>query len=131
MTHFLQATAGVLIAMILCLTLGKEGQDFSAMLTIGVSCMVMLLGASYFQPVLTFLDRLETLGNLDSRFLTCLMKVTGIGMISQIASTVCRDAGRSALGSALQMMACAVVLWLSLPVFSGVLELVQEILGGL
>lgn len=130
MTQFLQAGAGVLLTVILCFAMGKESRELAAVLTIAVCAMVLMLALSYLRPVLDFLKRLEELGNLDSGIVQRVLKVVGIGLISEIASTVCRDAGKSALANAMQMLSGAVILWISLPVFSGVMELVQDILGG-
>lgn len=129
MEPFFQAAAAVLLAVVLCLTLGKQGKDMASLLTMAVCCMVMLIAVSYLQPVLDFLEKLETLGNLNGEMIGCLLKVVGIGLISEIAAMVCTDAGNSSLGKALQMLASAVILWLSIPVFTGVMDLVQGILG--
>jgi hypothetical protein len=44
---------------------------------------------------------------------------------------VCADAGNASLGKVLQILASAVILWLSLPVFTALIELIQKILGEL
>jgi hypothetical protein len=40
------------------------------------------------------------------------------------------DAGNSAMGKAIQISAVFVILWLSIPLLNGMLELVRELLGG-
>lgn len=60
-----------------------------------------------------------------------LLKAVGIGLVSQIAGAVCTDAGNGALARQLQLLGNAAILYLSLPLFSGLLELLQEILGEL
>lgn len=131
MSYFYQATAGVLLASILCLVLGKQGKDFSLLLTVSVCCMVLLLSIAYLEPVLTFLQRLKNLGNLDSEMFSILFKAVGIGILSDIATMICSDSGNASMGKALRILATAVILWLSIPVFDALLDLIQEILGEL
>lgn len=129
MTHYLQTAAGVLLAVILCLTLGKQSGDLSALLSIAVSCMVILSAVCYLQPVMDFLKKLESLGNLNGEMIDCLFKVAGIGMITEISALVCSDAGNSSLGKSLQLLGSAVILWLSVPVFTALMDLIQKLLG--
>lgn len=131
MTLYWQTAAAVLLAVILGLTLEKQGKDIGVLLTIAVCCMGVLIALAYLDPVLDFLRKLETLGNLDGRLISVLFKVVGIGLVSEIAGMICTDAGKESLGKSLQMVATAVILWLSLPIFTALIDLIQTILGGI
>lgn len=129
MDPFLKAAALVLITVILTLALGSKGKETGFLLTMAACVMVMILGISYLQPVMDFLRKLETLGNLNGDMTGILFKVAGIGIISEIVGMVCTDAGNSSLGKALNIAAAGVILWLSIPIFDALLELIQRILG--
>ena len=131
MEGFLQAFAAVLLAVILGLVLAKQSKDWAVLLTTGVSCMVLAVGAVYLQPVLDFVRELQILSGLDPQMLTVVLKAVGIGLISEIAALICLDAGNAALGKGIQILASLTVLWLSLPLMRALLELVQKILGEL
>ena len=131
MEGFLQAFAAVLLAVILGLVLAKQSKDWAVLLTTGVSCMVLAVGAVYLQPVLDFVRELQALSGLDPQMLTVVLKAVGIGLISEIAALICLDAGNAALGKGIQILASLTVLWLSLPLMRALLELVQKILGEL
>lgn len=91
--------------------------------------MVAILAMSYLSPVIDFLRTLETLGSLDSDLVEILMKAVGIGILAEISAMVCTDAGNASLGKAVQLLGTAVILWLSLPLFKALVELLQSILG--
>lgn len=129
MTYFFQGAATVLVAAVLCLVLDRQGKDFSVLITICVCCLLVYLGLSFLDPVLDFMEKLESLGNLDSSMISILFKIVGIGIISEVAGMICSDAGNASMGKALQILASAVILWLSIPIFNAMLELIQEILG--
>ncbi len=131
MTVFFQVAAGVLLAVILGLVLAGHGKELGILLTLAVCCMVMLAAISFLEPVMDFLHRLEVLGKLNGELIRVLFKIAGIALTSEIAGMVCNDAGNASLGKALQMLATAVILWLSLPVFNTLLELIQDVLGGI
>ena len=129
MTGFWQGAAAVLLAVILCIALGKQGKEAGLLLTLAVCCMVGVLALSYLRPVIELIDELQAVGQLDSGMLEIILKAVGIGLIGEIASLICSDAGNAALGKSLQLLSSAVILWLSIPLLTQLLELVQQILG--
>lgn len=131
MTLFLQVCGAVLLAVILVLTLKSHGKDIGTILAIAVCCMVALAAIEYLQPVLSFLESLENLGGLDGDMVTTLLKATGIGIITEIANLVCKDAGNESMGKSMQLLGTAVILYLSMPLFTALIELLQKILGEL
>ena len=131
MESYLQASAGILIALILILMLGNQSKQIGILLAIGVCTMVVFAAVEYLQPILQFLEDLEHTGNLDSAMVRMLLKISGICVISQICSMICGDCGSASLGKALQLLSNIVILWLALPLFQGLLELIQRILGEL
>ena len=131
MDIFIKAAAGVLIATVLILSLSKQGKDISLLLTIAVCCMLVSAAITYLQPVTDFLERLQSIGQLDSETLTILMKAVGIGLLAEITGLICTDAGNASLGKALQMLATAAILWMSIPLLNELIELIDKILGAI
>lgn len=131
MEGFFQASGAVLITLILCLSLGSQNTPYGSMLSMFVCAMVLILGLHYLQPVGDFLRDLESLGNLPGEMVTILLKTTLIGMLTEITCLLCTDGGKASLAQALRIVGTAVILWLSLPVFRGMLDLIQRILEGI
>lgn len=131
MTLFLQACGAVLIAVILILALGKSSKELGSVLGIAVCCMVGGIALSYLQNVLDFLSTLEKTAGLSSSMLEILLKATGIGLLSELAGLICADSGNASLGKSLKILGTAVILWLSIPLFTALLDLIQKILGGI
>lgn len=129
MVHFIQAAAGVLLAVILSLSLGKQGKDMATILTIAVCSMVMVLAVAYLAPVLDYLEELKAAAGLNGQMLECLFKVTGIGLLTEMAGMVCTDAGKGSMGKALHLLGASMILWLSMPILRAMMDLIREILG--
>ena len=131
MAIFLKAVSAVMITVVLTLALGKQGREMAGLLVIIVCCMVVALAMEFWSPVADFLEKLETLGNLSGDMVSTLFKIAGIGILTEVAAQVCSDAGTASLGKTLQLLGSAVILWLSIPMFTSLLDLIQNILGGL
>jgi len=129
MDVFLKSTAAVLVALIFYLVLSKHGKEISSVLTIVVCSVIAISALEFLIPVLDFLTALQELGNFDSQMLRIMLRCVGIGLVAEITSLICVDAGNAALGKTLQILATIVVVWLSLPMMTEMIELIKEILA--
>ena len=128
MSIFLKSTVAILVALIFFQILLKLGKDVSSVLTIVVCCIVGIAAMEYLAPIVDFIHELQELGSLDSQMLKIILRCVGIGLISEITSTICTDAGNAAMGKVLQLLTSVVIVWLSLPLLSEMVELIREIL---
>lgn len=131
MELFWKAVAVSLLTAILGAVMGKQDKDISVLLSIAGCILIAGFTAVYLNPVVRFLGELESLGNLRGDMLGILLKAVGIGLISEIAAVICSDSGNAGLGKMIQLIGSVVILWLSIPVFRALLDLVQTILGEL
>ena len=129
MALYLKCAAAALMGVVLILALGRKDQGL--LLSLAICVMIAMAAAEYLNPVLELLGTLERLGGLDGGMTAILFKCVGIGLVTEIAGMVCADSGNASMAKALQLLGTAVVLWLSVPLFNGLLELIQEILEGL
>ena len=130
MDTFFKATGSVLVAIVLLSILGTQNKSFSSLLSIGTCVLILLLGGSFLEPIVDFLGELEALGQLPGEFVKILLKVTLICLLSEIAGLLCADSGNVSLGQTLKILSSCLILWLSVPVFRGLLDLVKTILEG-
>lgn len=126
----MKAAAGALIAAMLGIILQRQGKEYALVLVLAVSVMGACLVLTYIRPVISFLEQLSELGNLDSEILKILLKAVGVGLIGEIAGTICADSGNASLGKMLQLLGAAVILWLSLPILQQVMDLIGDVLEG-
>lgn len=131
MAIFWKTAAAALITVILSLALGNREKDIGAILSMAVCCMVMVSALIYLEPILDFLKELESIGDIQGDYMGILLKVLGIGLVSEIASEVCSDAGNASLGKSIHTLGSAVILYLSLPVFRALLDMLTQILEGI
>lgn len=129
MDMFLRAAVMALLTALLGVVLVKQNKDISLLLTLAACTMIAVCAMGYLEPVMAFLERLEEQAGLDGSLMEILLKAVGIGMVGELAGLVCADAGNSALGKALQLLSAAVVLWMSIPLFQSLMDLISGTLG--
>ena len=129
MDVFIKVSALALMVSILYQMVAGRNKEIGSLLLVLGCCVVLTVAVSYIEPVFNFIGKLQTLGNLNPELLEILLKSVGIGLLGEISVLVCNDMGNSSMGKTLQILATAVILWLSLPMLSSFLDLVGKILG--
>ena len=131
MDKFFVAAAGVLLTVILIMSLRKHNGEMAVLLSLCGCCMVAMVSIGFLTPIFAFVRRLQESTGLNHQMLQVLWKTTAVAITAEIAGTVCNDSGNAALAKTLQMLATAVIVYLSLPMMEALLELVERILTGL
>lgn len=129
MEWFWQAAAGVMVAVVLWIVLSQRGKDYALILSIGVCSLVLLVMGRYLEPVLDLISHLQQVGNIQNQWMSIMLKAVGIGLVVEIGGVICTDAGNTALGKTLQILGTVAILWLSIPLLTGLMELLEQVLG--
>lgn len=129
MEHFFQAIGAVLIAVILILILRTSDRGIGELLSILVCGMVIVVALRYIQPLTDFLNSLQSIIKADSEMIKILLKSVGISITAEIAELICKDAGNSAMGKTVQILATAVIVCLSIPMLTALMELIKGVLS--
>ena len=131
MDVFFKAAAMALLAAILTLFLANQEKDIGTVLSILACCMVGAAAVHYLEPVFSFLTNLLSMSLLQNEIFESLLKVVGITLLSEFAGTICADAGNGSLSKMLHLLGTGVILYLSIPVFEALTDILTEIIGEL
>lgn len=129
MNVFWKTAAGILTAVILWINLNKSNKDASVLMTLAVCAMAIVASAAFLQPVVSFVKKLQGIGELDDDLVSVVLKAVGVGIVTEISVLICKDAGNESMGKTLQFVSGAAILWMSIPVFEKLLALLDRILG--
>ena len=95
--------AAALICCALNLLLRKQAPELTLALCAVVCALCFLTVLPFFSPVLAFVRRLEEITGLSQAVFAPLFKTAAIGLLSQLAGTLCRDSGQQALGQTIEI----------------------------
>ncbi|MBO4420154.1 MAG: stage III sporulation AC/AD family protein [Oscillospiraceae bacterium] len=121
-------SAVVLTAALLTLVLKKQNPELSLVLTLCACALCAGLLLSYLEPVLSLASSLASRAELEDRLTAPLWKCLGLGLLTELTSAVCADAGQSALAKLAELGGGLLCLVVSLPLVQAVLALIEELL---
>lgn len=131
MDVFMKACGCAILTALLGMAVGKSWKEAGLLLSLCAICLILTAAVGYLEPVIELLTTIQAETGLDSDLLNCLLKIVGIGLMAEIAGLICADAGNAGLGKVLGLLGSAVILWLSVPLLTELLDLVRQILGGI
>ena len=118
------------VTVVFAALLKRNSGELAILLTIGACVLMGVLIVRMTEPVLTFLGKLRNLAGLDTELMTPLLKTVGIGLLTQLAASVCTDAGESAIAKLIELCGSVLAIYLALPLLEAVIDLIQSMSGG-
>lgn len=117
-----------LSAVIIIIILKQYRPEFAIYVSIiaGVLIIVLILG-----KLAGIIDILKSLANkttINNEFIILLLKITGIAILTEYAVSISKDAGENAIATKIDLGGKVIIMALSIPIISSLLETIVKIL---
>ena len=130
MQGFFQVLALAVVAVTAILVLKKHVGEFALVLAVLCAAILCPFAVTTLQPVLEMLERLEALSGVNTAILSPVLKTAMIGILTSVSAGVCADSCESGIAKMVELCGTAMALYLSTPLISAVLDLLDTLLGG-
>ena len=130
MDEFIQIVVLALTAMAAISALKKRAGEFSLLVTAVCIGALGIFAVTRMEPVLELLRRLEKLTGINRAILSPAIKAALVGILTNVASGVCSDCGEGGVARMVELCGTVMALYLSAPLVTAVLELLDGLLGG-
>ena len=78
--------------------------------------------------IISVFANLNSKTGINSEYIKILLKITGIAILTEFGVSVCKDAGETAIASKVDLASKIIIISLSIPIITALLELVISIL---
>lgn len=127
MEQVFQVTGLCVVGALLALVLKKGSPELALLLALAAVAAVLLFLAEALGELLDFLREIGAASGLSEDLFIPLYKTAGIALVVKAGGSLCRDAGESALASAVETAGTVCALLVSLPLLRAVLALLLEL----
>ena len=117
-----------LLALIIIVILKQYKPEFAIYVSMIAGVLILVLAIQKLTGIINLLQSLANKTYINKSFLSILLKITGIAFITEFAVSICSDAGEKALASKIEIGSKVIIIAMSLPIITSLLELVIEIL---
>ncbi len=124
--------AGTVIAQLLVYSLLRQYKpELAVFAQLGFSAVLVFLIGDQLRETLGMFEGLFSAGAGASLYVSVLIKVLGITLITQVLSDMCRDSGETAAATKLEFAGKVIITAVSLPVIKGFVSYVAGFVNGI
>lgn len=117
-----------LIGLIIIVILKQYKPELAIYVSIITGVLILVFAVEKLTGVINLLQAISNKTNINNNFLKILLKITGITFITEFAVSICSDAGEKAIASKIEIGSKVVIITMSIPIITSLLEIVLEIL---
>ena len=117
-----------LIALIIIILLKQYKPEFVIYISLLTGVLILLLLMDQLTGIVNLIQSIAGKANINSQFLALLIKITGIAFLSEFAVSICQDSGEGAIASKIELGSKIIIISMSIPIISSLLEIILEIL---
>ena len=117
-----------LISLIIIIIVRQYKPEFTLYISLLAGALILLFIMDKIGGIIDLLTTLSNKTAINNEFLTLLIKITGIAFLTEFAVSICKDSGESAIASKIDMGGKVIIVSMSIPIISSLLETVVEIL---
>ena len=124
----LQIIGLAIVATVIIAVLKAQRPEIAIQISIAVGIIVFTMILGKITAVIELLNSYAQKVNIDSIYLSTLLKIVGIAYIAEFGAEVCKDAGEGAIASKVELAGKVVIIVLAVPIITSLLDLIIRIM---
>lgn len=117
-----------LVALIIIILLKQYKPEFAIYISLLTGVLILVLVMDKLTGIVNLIQSIANKTTINNEFLIILIKITGIAFLSEFAVSVCKDSGESAIASKLELGTKIIIISMSIPIISSLLELILKVM---
>ena len=123
-----QIAAIGLAGTLLSLAVRSYRPEFSVYISIASGIILFMTVIAQFSDILSVVSDVFSRSGYANSYFPVLLKILAIAYLTDLISQVCRDAGENGIASKTEMAGKIFILYVSLPVFTSILSMIEILL---
>ena len=117
-----------LIALVIIIMLKQYKPEYAIFISILTGILILFLVMDRLTGIINLIESIQDKFSINTQFIALLIKITGIAFLSEFAVSVCKDSGEAAIASKMEIGAKLIIISMSIPIISSLLEIILKIL---
>ena len=117
-----------LVALIIIVILKQYRPEFATYVSLSAGVIIFALIFTKLSGIIELLKNLSSKASINNQFITLLIKITGIAILTEFAVSVCKDTGETAIANKVDLGGKVIIMSMSIPIMCSLLETIVQIL---
>lgn len=116
------------IALIIIIIMKQYRPEFAIYISMLAGILIMWLVFGRLSEIINLIQSITSKTNINNKYLSIILKITGIAILTEFAVSICKDSGETAIANKMDMGGKVVIVSMSIPIISGLLETIVKVL---
>lgn len=116
------------IALIIIIIMKQYRPEFAIYISIIAGLLIIWLVFGRLSEVINLIETITSKTKINNQYLGIILKITGIAILTEFAVSICKDSGESSIANKIEMGSKIVIISMSIPIISSLLEVMIKIL---
>ncbi len=116
------------ITLIITIILKEYRKEYAIYAVIICGAIILLYSLNTVTSIVNFLEQISKNRSFNTDFISCLLKITGISILTEYAVSICKDSGESAIANKIDFGGKILIISMSIPIIGTTLESLIQIL---
>ena len=117
-----------LISLIIIILLKQYKKEFAIYISLLAGILILLLVMDKFEGIINLIESIANRSSINTEFIGLILKITGIAFLAEFAVSICNDSGETAIANKIEIGSKIIIISMSIPILSSLLELILKIL---
>ena len=117
-----------LVTTFAVMVLRPKKPELAAIVSIAGGVIVLLMAVDAFGSVIASFTSIVNRTGINSEVFSALLKIIGIGYLTDFAAGICTDAGNNSMAQKVSLAGKVIILVLALPIIDNLIQIVVGIL---
>ena len=117
-----------IISLIIIIILKQYKPEFVIYVSIIAGLIILYMVMNKLEGIISLLKSISNKSGINNQFLELLLKITGIAFLAEFAINLCKDAGESAIASKIEIGSKVIIVSMSIPIISSLLEVITKLI---
>ena len=117
-----------LIALVIIIIVKQYKPEFAIYVSLVAGILILGMTFDTISQIVGVINDYTNKASINNKFVIVLLKITGIAILTEFAVSICKDSGESAIASKIDLGGKIIIISISIPIITALLELIISIL---
>ena len=117
-----------LISLVIILILRQYKPEYAIYVSLISGILILTLSLGELTGIINLLKDISSRANINTKYMTLLLKITGIAFLTEFAVSISKDSGETAIANKIDLGGKVLIIVISIPIITALLETVLKII---
>ena len=116
------------VTIIIAMAMKQGKAEYATFVSFTGCILIAWIAVRLLEGITGSLERVERLLHIDMEYVALLMKMIGVTYLSEFASSLCKDAGYSAVAGQIELVGKLTILTIGMPIVLALFEIMVDMI---